>query len=156
MAGLNEVRLLGNLGRDPELRHTQGGTAVATLNLATTRHYRNAQDELVEETEWHRVVVWGPLAERCAEHLRKGSQVHVSGRLKTRMYEKDGVKHYPTDVVGERVQFLGKRSGDSRPHPADGPEDTGPTARTGFNSGGRGSSPPDDMAPPPGDDDISF
>jgi single-strand DNA-binding protein len=113
MAGINKVILIGNLGRDPELRYTQGGTAVATLNLATTRSYtKQGSNERVEETEWHRVTVWGKTAEFCNQYLSKGRQVYVEGRLQTRSYEdKDGIKRYSTDVVAETVQFLGGRGG---------------------------------------------
>jgi single-strand DNA-binding protein len=113
MAGINKVILIGNLGRDPELRYTQGGTAVATLNIATTRSYtKTNSNERVEETEWHRVVVWGKQAEFCNQYLTKGRQVYVEGRLQTRNYEdKDGVKRYSTEVIAETVQFLGGRGG---------------------------------------------
>jgi single-strand DNA-binding protein len=113
MAGINKVILIGNLGRDPELRYTQGGTAVATLNLATTRSYtKQGSNERVEETEWHRVTVWGKTAEFCNQYLSKGRQVYVEGRLQTRKYEdKDGVTRYSTEVVAETVQFLGGRGG---------------------------------------------
>jgi single-strand DNA-binding protein len=113
MAGINKVILIGNLGRDPELRYTQGGTAVATLNLATTRSYtKQGSNERVEETEWHRVVVWGKTAEFCNQYLTKGRQVYVEGRLQTRNYEdKEGIKRYSTEVVAETVQFLGGRGG---------------------------------------------
>ncbi len=111
MAGINKVILIGNLGRDPELRYTQGGAAVCTLNLATTRSFTKANNERVEETEWHRVTVWGKQAEFCNQYLSKGRQVYVEGRLQTRSYEKEGQKHYSTDVVAENVQFLGGRGG---------------------------------------------
>jgi single-strand DNA-binding protein len=114
MAGINKVILIGNLGRDPELRFTQGGTAVATLNIATTRSYTKGGQggERVEETEWHRVTVWGKDAENANKYLTKGRQVYIEGRLQTRSYEdKDGVKRYSTDVVAETVQYLGGRGG---------------------------------------------
>lgn len=113
MAGINKVILIGNLGRDPELRYTQGGTAVTTLSIATTRSYTKGGQggERVEETEWHRVTVWGKDAENAHKYLTKGRQVYVEGRLQTRSYEKEGVKHYSTDVVAETVQYLGGRGG---------------------------------------------
>lgn len=113
MAGVNKVILIGNLGRDPELRYTQGGSPVCRLNLATTRRYQNRQtNEMVEETEWHRVTVWGKSAEHCNNYLSKGRQVYIEGRLRTSSYEdKDGVKKYSTEVIADTVQFLGGRGG---------------------------------------------
>jgi single-strand DNA-binding protein len=107
MAGVNKVILVGNLGRDPELRYTQAGNPVAQLNIATTRRYTNKQNETVEETEWHRVSVWGKQAEHCQKFLSKGRQVYVEGRLQTSSYEQDGIKKYSTEVVAQTVQFLG-------------------------------------------------
>lgn len=110
MSGVNKVILIGNLGRDPELRYTQSGTAVCQLNLATTRTYTKGGPggERVEETEWHRAVVWGKQAEHCNDYLSKGRQAYVEGRLQTRSYtDKEGVKRYSTEVVAETVQFLG-------------------------------------------------
>ncbi len=111
MAGINKVILIGNLGRDPEIRYMQSGSPVASLNIATTRRWRNKQtNEMVEETEWHRVVVFGQQAEHCGNYLSKGRMVYVEGRLKTRSYDdKDGVKRYATDIIAETVQFLGGR-----------------------------------------------
>lgn len=110
MASINKAIIVGNLGRDPEARYTQGGTAVCTLSIATTRSYTNKANERVEETEWHRVVVWGKTAEACSQHLAKGRQVYVEGRLQTRSYDdKDGVKKYTTEIVADVVQFLGSR-----------------------------------------------
>lgn len=108
--GVNKVILIGNLGRDPELRYTQGGSAVAQLSVATTRTYTNRNNERVDETEWHRVVVWGKQAEFCNQYLTKGRQVYVEGRLQTRSWDdKDGNKRYSTEVVADTVQFLGGR-----------------------------------------------
>lgn len=111
MAGINKVILIGNLGRDPEIRYMQNGSPVASLNIATTRRWRNKQtNEMVEETEWHRVSVFGQQAEHCGNYLSKGRMVYVEGRLKTRSYDdKDGVKRYATDIIAETVQFLGGR-----------------------------------------------
>ncbi|PRQ02372.1 Single-stranded DNA-binding protein [Enhygromyxa salina] len=111
MSGVNKVILIGNLGRDPELRYTQSGSPVANLSVATTRKWRNKQtNELVEETEWHRISVFGQQAEHCNNYLSKGRQVYVEGRLRTRSYDdKDGIKRYSTEVVADTVQFLGGR-----------------------------------------------
>ena len=90
MAGINKVILIGNLGRDPEIRYMQSGSPVASLNIATTRRWRNKQtNEMVEETEWHRVSVFGQQAEHCGNYLSKGRMVYVEGRLKTRSYDED-------------------------------------------------------------------
>ncbi len=134
MAGVNEVRLIGNLGRDPELRYTQGGTAVATLSIATTRAYSNKDGERKEETEWHRVVVWGKQAEHCNNYLASGRQVFVAGRLQTRSYEHEGIKKFSTEIVAESVQFLGgKPAGASAGHggEASSPPGAGPGTSAG-------------------------
>jgi single-strand DNA-binding protein len=154
MAGVNKVILVGNLGRDPELRYTQNGTAVCQLNVATTRAYTNRNtNNRVEETEWHRVVVWGKQGEHCNQYLSKGRQVYVEGRLQTRNYEdKEGIKRYTTEIVADTVQFLGGGGGGGgggRGAGAGQGGDQGPPA---------GGGPPDgDYTPSePGDDDIPF
>jgi single stranded DNA-binding protein len=96
-------------GRDPELRYLQSGQPVCKLNIATSRRYTNKQNESVEETEWHRVSVWGKQAEHCNNFLTKGRQVYVEGRLRTSSYDKDGQKHYTTEIVADTVQFIGGR-----------------------------------------------
>lgn len=106
MASVNEVTLIGNLGADPELRHTSSGKAVAELRLATTSKFGDN-----ETTEWHRVILWERNAEVAAEFLTKGSPVYIKGRLQTRSFDdKDGNKRYVTEIVGERMQLLGRRS----------------------------------------------
>lgn len=110
MAGVNKAIIIGHLGRDPELRYTQNNTACCNLNVATSRKYMRGQEQ-VEETEWHRVVVWGKTGEACNQYLAKGRQVYVEGRLQTTSYEKEGVKRYSTQIVAETVQFLGGRDG---------------------------------------------
>jgi len=107
MAGVNKVILIGNLGSDPEMRYTAGGTAVCRLSVATSRRYTDKQGNRQEETAWHRVDVWGKMAETCGQYLSKGRQVYIEGRLKYGSYEKDGVKHYTTDIVAENMQMLG-------------------------------------------------
>jgi len=110
---INKVILIGNLGADPELRYTSSGTPVASLRVATTRRWNEKDGGKKEETEWHRVTVWGKTAEICKEYLAKGRQVYIEGRLQTRSYDdKQGQKRYATDVVAEQVKFLGgKRDG---------------------------------------------
>lgn len=113
MSGVNRVILIGNLGADPELRNA-GGTAVADLRLATSRCWTDKGGAAKEETQWHRVVVWGKQAESCAKYLAKGRQVYVEGRLQTREWsDKEGNKRQTTEVVAEQVQFLGGRGGDA-------------------------------------------
>lgn len=111
MASVNKVIIVGNLGKDPELSRTPAGKAVCNLSVGTNRRFTPKGGEPVDETEWHRIVVWDRQAENCAQYLSRGSQVYVEGRLNTRSYEKDGVKKYTTDIVAQTVQFLGGRSG---------------------------------------------
>jgi single-strand DNA-binding protein len=122
MASINKVILIGNLGRDPELRYTQSGQAVANFSLATTDRFSNREGERQERTEWHRVTVWGKTAENCAQYLNKGRSVYVEGRLQTREWEdKEGQKRRTTEVIAQTVQFLGGR-GQSSGAPAGGGE----------------------------------
>jgi len=108
MAGVNKVFLIGNLGRDAELRYTPGGQPVATFNLATTETWNDKQGQRQEKTEWHRVVLWGKAAENLAEYLTKGKQVCVEGKLQTRQWEgRDGEKKYTTEIRSDRVTLLG-------------------------------------------------
>lgn len=116
MASLNKVILIGNLGGDPEVRYTGGGQAVASFNIATTEKWTNKGGDPEERTEWHRIVVWGKLAEICQQYLSKGRQVYVEGRLQTRQWEdKEGNKRTTTEVVAQNVQFLGGAPSGDRP-----------------------------------------
>ncbi len=136
MAGVNKVILVGNLGGDPELRYTAGGTAVCKFSLATSRKFTGKDGQKQEKTEWHRIVAWSKLAEICGQYLSKGKQVVIEGRIEYGSYEKDGVKHYTTDIVAENMTMLGS---------------PGPGNR------GQESEPP--FEPPPGgmpEDDIPF
>lgn len=120
MASVNKVILIGNLGRDPEVRYTQGGTAVANINLATTERWNDPSGERKEKTEWHRIVVWGKQAEIAGEYLRKGKQIYVEGSLQTREWtDREGNKRYTTEVRAQRFQMLG-RADDRQPVPAGG------------------------------------
>lgn len=108
---LNKTMIIGNLGADVEMRYTQGGNAVASFNVATSRSYTNNQGEKVDETEWFSVVTWNKLAENCAQYLSKGRQVFVEGRMQTRSWDdQEGTKRYKTELVAENVKFLGSRS----------------------------------------------
>jgi len=118
MASVNKVILIGNLGRDPEVRYTQGGSAVANFTMATTDQWKDASSgERKERTEWHRIVVWGRQAEVAGEYLRKGRQVYVEGSLQTREWtDRDGNKRTTTEVKCQFFQMLGSRdSVDNRP-----------------------------------------
>jgi single-strand DNA-binding protein len=108
MGSVNKVILVGNLGRDAEVRYTPGGAAVATLSLATTEVFKDKDGQRQEQTEWHRVVLWGKTAETLSEYLRKGKQIYVEGRLQTRSWDdKEGKKRYTTEIRGDRVVLLG-------------------------------------------------
>lgn len=108
MASLNKVLLLGNLGADPDVRYTEGGTAIATLSIATNRRYRNRDNELVSETEWHRVVLFGRTAELAKDYLKKGRSVFIEGRLRTRKWtDQNGQDRWTTEIVCDNMQFVG-------------------------------------------------
>ncbi len=111
MAGVNKVILVGNLGADPEMRFTADGTAVCKFSLATSRRFTSKDGQKQEKTEWHRIVAWRKLAEICGQYLSKGKQVVIEGRIEYGSYEKDGVKHYTTDIVAENMQMLGAAGG---------------------------------------------
>jgi len=112
MAGINKVTIIGNLGRDPEPRHTPQGMAVTTFSIATSESWTDKEGQKQERTEWHRIVTWNKLAELCAKYLAKGRQVYVEGKLQTRNWEdKEGNKRYTTEIVANTVQFLGSNNG---------------------------------------------
>ena len=140
MASVNKVILVGNLGADPELRYTSGGQPVADIRLATSRRWQGKDGSQQEDTQWHRVVVWGKQAEAAKEYLSKGRQAFVEGRLQTRSWEdRDGNKRYTTEVVAQQVLALGNRGGGG--------------------GGAYGDPPPpadQDMPTDLGDDDVPF
>ncbi len=108
--GLNKVMIIGHLGRDPEMRYTPSGRPVTTFSVATTRTWNTADGERREETEWFNVVAWGSLAEICNQHLRKGQQVYLEGRLQTRRWDdQEGRKHFATELVAQEMIVLGER-----------------------------------------------
>jgi single-strand DNA-binding protein len=143
MGTVNKVILVGNLGRDAELRYTPAGAAVATLSLATTEVWNDKGGQRQEKTEWHRVVLWGKQAETLNEYLMKGKQIYVEGRLQTREWnDKDGNKRYTTEIRGDRVVLLGGGGGGGRREaPARMPQE---------------SAEPHEQAVPVTDDDIPF
>lgn len=122
--GLNRAEIIGRLGQDPDIRYTQSGTAVANVSVATN-HSVKQDGEWVDATEWHRVVIWGKMAEACAEYLSKGSQVYISGRLQTRSWEdKDGTKRWATEIVAQDIIFLdSKGQGQRSDRPPSPPEE---------------------------------
>jgi single-strand DNA-binding protein len=153
--GVNKAILIGNLGADPEVRFTPGGQAVANFRIATSESWKDKEGNKQEKTEWHRIVVWGKLAELCGEYLKKGRKAYVEGRLQTREWtDKEGKKNYTTEVVAKEVTFLDSRDsagGAAKASPVrSGPEDFGPpppglddAVQSGPPSGG-------------GEDDIPF
>ena len=111
MSSLNKVMIIGRLGRDPEMRYTQAGKPVCSLNVATDEGYTNDRGEKVDKTEWHKVVFWDRQAETCSQYLAKGSLVFIEGRLSTRKYQdQQGQDRYVTEIQGQRVQFLDRKA----------------------------------------------
>jgi single-strand DNA-binding protein len=163
MASLNKVMLIGNLGKDPEVRYTQGGQPVANFTLATNESWTDKQGQKQERTEWHRIVVWGKAAELCGEYLSKGRQVYVEGKLQTREWtNKEGQKQYSTEIVASPVGgvvFLGGggerrgpgagRSGDEfgQPPPGMDEPEQGAQGGQGRGGGGGGAKAPDEDIP---------
>ena len=106
MKSLNKVQLIGNLGKDPELKYTASGVAVANFSMATAESWKDEAGEQHDKTEWHNIVAWRKLAEICGEWLTKGKRVYIEGKLQTRSWEKDGKKHYTTEIVAENMIML--------------------------------------------------
>ena len=110
MASVNKVILVGNLGRDPEVRFMPNGEAVANFSIATTENWKDKSGVKQEKTEWHNIVMYRRLAEIAGEYLKKGRPVYIEGRLQTRKWEKDGVTRYTTEIIGDQMQMLGSKS----------------------------------------------
>jgi single-strand DNA-binding protein len=157
---VNKVILVGNLGRDPEVRSTPSGQPVATFTLATSRRWRDKNGQKQEQTEWHTVVCWGKQAEIAGQYLTKGKQVYVEGRLQTRSWDdrNSGEKRYKTEVVCDTFQMLGQRGGDFESHGAGGgyaasPSQSqsspggGPSGGPSYDEGGYGGEPEEDDIP---------
>ena len=139
--GLNKAILIGNLGRDPEMRYTQSGLAVANFNIATSETWTNKEGEKETRTEWHRIVAFGKLGEICGEYLAKGRQVYIEGRIQTRDWEdREGVKRYTTEIVASQMIMLGSRD----------------SAVATDSFGGPPSAEPESSLPETPDDDIPF
>ena len=155
---VNKVILVGNLGKDPEVRYTSGGQAVATLRIATSRSWTDKQSgQRKEETEWHDVEVWGKQAEQCGEYLAKGRQVYVEGRLKTDKWQdkQSGQDRYRVKVVADTVRFLGGGGGGQRPTGVR-PSNDEMAPPPGFEEGGDGGGGSGGGHGGPGGDDIPF
>ena len=146
-SGVNKVILVGNLGADPEIRYTPSGAAVANFRMATTESWKDSDGQRQDRTEWHKIVVWGKLAELCGEYLAKGRMVYVEGKLQTRQWDdRDGNKRYTTEVQGREVTFLGGRSDASN-------SNHGGQAAQNKDAGSKDF----DYGPPPMDeDDVPF
>ena len=115
MASVNKVFLVATLGKDTEVRQAQNGNAICNLSAATSRKYKDAHGEYQKETEWHRISLFGRMAELAGQYLSKGSSVYIEGRLHTRKYtDKDGIDRYVTEIIGENMQFLDKKPADVR------------------------------------------
>ena len=148
MASVNKVIIVGNVGRDPELRYTQSGQPVASFSIATNERFKDKDGNWKDRTEWHRIVAWARLAEICGEYLRKGSQVYVEGRIQTRDWEdKEGNKRQTTEIIALSMQMLGRRG-----------EGGGPSMSDEGNQTRGGGSGGDEMPPSSGgaDDEIPF
>ena len=150
---LNKCMIIGNLGRDPEMRYTPSGQAVTQFTVATNRNYRDQQGEWQKETEWFRIVVWGQQAERAAENLRKGNKVYIEGRIQTRQWEdQSGQKRYTTELIANQVTSLERRERD---------EDTPLPDESGSPGGARTAQPAaasrtSEAAPAEDFDDLPF
>ena len=145
---VNKVILVGNVGRDPEIRHLDNGVAVANFPLATSESYTAKNGERVTTTEWHNIVLWRGLAEVAEKYVTKGRQLYIEGRIRTRSYDdKDGVKKYVTEIYGDVMQMLGSKS------------DNQGTENQNISQGSEGSAPQvkePDMEEPEGDEDLPF
>lgn len=124
MRGVNKVILIGNLGKDPDLRYTPNGQSVASFPLATSSRWKDKNDEWQDKTEWHNIVIWGRQAEVCNEYLKKGSPVYIEGRIQYRSYEdKDGNKRYVTEIVAQQMRLLGRKGEEAPEEPKESTEE---------------------------------
>ena len=132
MAGVNKVILVGNLGKDPEVRHLEGDKVIAKFPLATSESFKDKSGNRVEQTEWHNIVVWKGLADIAERYLKKGTTIYLEGKIRTRNYEKDGVKHYTTEIVGDSFTILSKRENNSSTSEDHGSSETPSTGTDGL------------------------
>jgi single-strand DNA-binding protein len=159
--GLNKVMLIGNLGKDPDLRFTQGGLAVASFSIATSEEWTDkTTNEKKEKTEWHRIVAFGKLGEICGKYLTKGKQVYVEGKLQTRSWEQDGITKYTTEIVISDMHMLGTKGAEGISYSQDSGYENRQqqtSSRPSPQQSFAGSSPMQQTPPPGGfDDDIPF
>ncbi len=118
MAGVNKVILLGHLGKDPEIRTTENGVKVATFSLATSESYKNKEGQKIDQTEWHNIVIWRGLAEIAEKFLKKGSQVYLEGKIRTRNWDdKEGIKRYTTEIIVDNLNLVGTKRDEAPPLP---------------------------------------
>lgn len=151
---VNKVILVGNLGKDPELRYTAAGTAVVSFSMATTERFKDRDGNQQEKTEWHNIVAWRQLAEICGKYLHKGKQVYVEGKLQTRSYDdRDGNKRYITEVVADQMQMLGRVGDDGGQPRTSGDGQDNRSQQANSNQGGGHN---DSQAQFNADDDIPF
>ena len=158
--GVNKVILVGNLGKDPETRYMPSGSAVTNLTLATSESWKDKQTgEQQDSTEWHKIAMFGRLAEIAAEYLRKGSQIYVEGKLRTRKWQdKEGKDRYTTEIVADEMQMLGSKGGGAGAGAAAMGAGAASGSGSGSGGGGSGRAAVNDSGGPPGDfdDDIPF
>jgi single-strand DNA-binding protein len=149
MAGVNKVILIGNLGKDPELRYTPSGQPVASFSVATTERWTDKNGQRQDKTEWHNIVAWGKLAELSNQYLKKGRPVYIEGKITTRSWDdRDGNKKYRTEIVANQIQFLGggpAAGGNDAPLPPEPPQGGEPHFDQGGPAGGQGGVPEDDL-----------
>ncbi len=165
---VNKVILVGNVGKDPDVRYLDENTAVCKFPLATSEVYKNRNGEKVEQTEWHNIVLWRGLAQVAEKYVKKGSQLYIEGRIRSRSYDdKEGVKRYFTEIVGDNMQMLGKRQDDSSADDYSAPAPQSQASSSGSSSPGNQTpakdapqgdyDAPDDLHPGEGEsDDLPF
>lgn len=167
MSSINKAIIIGRLGKDPELRFTQTGVPVCRFSVATSESYTNNNGEKIENTEWHRIVIWNKLAEHANTYLKKGSQVYLEGKLKTTTYEKEGQKHWATDIHCNVMKFIGGKPSNSEENQNQGQNNNNSNQNKSAKKSNQQKSQSQQQNPPnepdfedfggnPGDDDIPF
>jgi single-strand DNA-binding protein len=155
MGSLNKATLIGNLGKDPEVRAIPSGAKVANFSIATTESYTGKDGQKVDKTEWHNIVMWRGLAEVAEKYLKKGSQVYIEGKLSTRSWDdKDGNKRYTTEIIADNMVMLGKPTGGGGSSPRENGESYSRPEQPAMNSGRSYGSP--SSLPPQAEDDLPF
>ena len=153
MASINRVILVGNLGKDPEIRHLEGGVSVARFPIATSENYKDKTGNKVERTEWHNIVAWRGLAEISEKYLKKGQSVYIEGRIRTNNYQdKDGIQRYSTEIVADNMTMLGGGRGPEGNGHNDQPQQESASSFSGGTTGSKGMSVSQESEP----DDLPF